>query len=336
MNSVLLFIKKLVKKNPFLTRIGLYILDKKNKFKAEKRRRHFEEKHCKWGKENPDKIFYVIRRSNFYVGWGSILSVILGRIAEIESKGWIPVVDLKNEKNAYLEEEEIGKKDAWEYYFEPLSGYGLEDIKKSKNIILSDGGEEIELLKPEDFDRDYNAEVFEKWKRMTNQYIHFRKNILEKMNQEMDSLFAKEDKVLGILARGTDYVARKPEGHPVQPEIEAVFEKAEWVMQTYHCNKIFLASEDKNIYENFLEKFGKENILVNHKKWIDYTGDKFLSEFSSERKNDKYLGGLEYLTTLYILSQCPCIIGGRTSATPLVACLAEKTEYTYFWDLGVY
>ncbi len=333
---MLKFVKKLVKRNSFLTKIGFYLLDRINGYKNEKRRRYFEEKRCKWGKENANKVFYVIRRANCYVGWGSILSVIIGRIAEIEDKGWIPVVDLKNEKNAYIEDDEIGKKDVWEYYFEPLAGYGLEDIQRSRNIILSNGGEDIELLKPEDFDRDYNAILFMKWKRLTKQYIRFRKSVLDKMNQEMKNLFNKEDKVLGILARGTDYVARKPKGHPIQPEVEKIFQKAEWVMRTYDCNKIFLATEDKSIYKKFIEKFGKEMVSVNQKTWIDYTGDKLLSEFSNERKNDKYLKGLEYLTTLYILSKCPCIIGGRTSATPLVVCMAEKTEYTYFWDLGVY
>jgi len=330
-------IKRFVKKSPFLTKVGLYLLDKQNQYEKEKRKRRFEEKHCSWGKENPDKVFYIIRRSDYYVGWGSLLSVIIGRIAEAEDKGWIPVVDLKNEKNAYIEDGEIGEKDAWEYYFEPLAGYGLEDIQKSKNIILSDGGgENVELLKPIDFDRNYNTELFIKWKRLTKQYIHLRKSVLDKINREMENLFHNEDKILGILARGTDYVARKPKEHPVQPEVEVLFEKAEWVMQTYHCNKIFLASEDKAIYKNFIKRFGKENVLINQKEWINYAGDKLLSEFSNERKDDKYLKGLEYLTTLYILSKCPCIIGGRTSATPLIACMAENTEYVYFWDLGVY
>lgn len=330
------FLKRMVKRNAFLTRVGLYLLDKKNQYKKRQKDKYFEERRCRWGRENADKTFYVIRRSNFYVGWGSILSVIIGRIAEIEDKGWIPVVDLKNEKNAYIEDCEIGKKDAWEYYFEPLAGYGLKDIEKSKNIILSDGGEDIELLKPENFDKSYNEMLFLKWKRLTSQYIHFRKDILEKMTQEMSGLFDQEDKVLGVLARGTDYIARRPKGHPVQPEVEVIFEKAEQVMKMYHCNKIFLASEDQTIYKKFMRKFGKEMVMVNKKIWIDYKGDKFLSEFTGGRENDRYLKGLEYLTTLYILSQCPCIIGGRTSATPLVACMTEKAEYTYFWDLGVY
>ena len=329
-------IKKMMKRDTFLYRMGLHLLNVKSNYKLWRRKKHFEEKHCKWGKENPDKTFYIIRRSNYYVGWGSMLSVIIGRIAESEVKGWIPVVDLKNEKNAYLEDDEIGKKDAWEYYFQPLCGYGLDDIKHSKNIILSDGGENIELLSPGDFDKKHNEDLFYKWRGLTKKYIRFREDVEDKMKREMEELFEERDKVVGILARGTDYTARKPKGHPVQPELEQLFERTEWVEEKFQCNKIFLATEDKNIYQKFIAKFGKEKVVVNKKAWIDYKGSCLLSELSGTRENDRYLSGLEYLTTLYILSKCPCIIGGRTSAIPLVMCMTESPEYTYFWDLGVY
>jgi hypothetical protein len=51
---------------------------------------------------------------------------------------------------------------------------------------------------------------------------------------------------------------------------------------------------------------------------------------------DKYLSGLEYLSSLNILSKCPCFIGGRTAGTIGVYLMTDGFEYDYTWDKGFY
>ena len=64
--------------------------------------------------------------------------------------------------------------------------------------------------------------------------------------------------MLGILARGTDYVAARPKGHPIQPEPCQIIAKAEEILEKYSCDGIYLATEDQDIYERLQEAFAKE------------------------------------------------------------------------------
>ena len=52
-------------------------------------------------------------------------------------------------------------------------------------------------------------------------------------------MFGKEDKVLGIRCRGTDYIKEKPKNHPVQPEISDVLREAKRIISEHHCTKFF-------------------------------------------------------------------------------------------------
>ena len=62
-----------------------------------------------------------------------------GACAYAVKQGYIPVIDMQNGRNTYLEEGKVGRENAWEYYFEQPCGYRLADIRDAKNVILSDG-----------------------------------------------------------------------------------------------------------------------------------------------------------------------------------------------------
>ena len=99
----------------------------------------WRERRVSYGKENPDKTFYVIRRASCKVGLFSHVMTNMGLVKYALDRGYIPVIDMQNTKNTYLEPDQVGKVNAWEFYFEQPCGYSLRDIKKSKNVILSNG-----------------------------------------------------------------------------------------------------------------------------------------------------------------------------------------------------
>ena len=49
-----------------------------------------------YGKANPDKIFYVIRRHDIHAGLFSYAATNLGSAVAAADKGYIPVVDMMN------------------------------------------------------------------------------------------------------------------------------------------------------------------------------------------------------------------------------------------------
>jgi hypothetical protein len=146
------------------------------------------------------------------------------------------------------------------------------------------------------------------------------------------------NKVLGILCRGTDYLLKKPKHHPIQPEPEEVIKKAEEVIKEQKCDKIYLATEDQYIYNLFKIYFGDLLLQNNQRKFerSDLDNVQYLAQIGFDREQDKYLTGLEYLSSIYLLSKCSCFIGGRTSGTIGVHLLSDGFEYDYTWNLGSY
>lgn len=288
-----------------------------------------------FGSCNPDKQIYVIRRSDANCGLFSYFITVLGHLKTADEKGYVPVVDMQNYENTYLYQNELGKINSWEYYFEPVSEVTIEQAYNSKNVILSDSG--IPRVIPEGTISSLMNEngVMDAWRMLYKKYIRLKPEVKAKMDEERSMLIQPGERILGVICRGTDYTNFKPVGHWVQPDASVIIEKAEKCMDEWNCDKIFLATEDTDVYEEFKKAF-PGRVIVNSKQWVQYDGKQGINNYGSARDNDKMLQGLEYLTTIYILSKCNCLIGGRAGGTVGAMVMSEGYEKQYFWDLGKY
>lgn len=285
------------------------------------------------GTEYPDKTFYIIRRIDS-AGLFSIFISVLGQIKVAIDNGYIPVVDMMDYPNNYLEQSLIGKRNSWEYYFEQPCGYDLKEAYSGMNLILCEAHLYQEY--PDDtldflYDTDGRLSF---WKEIAKKYINIKPEMLQSIEKEYEKLIKKGDRVLGILARGTDYVALRPPQHPVPPDVDMIMADADHIFTEKACNKVFVATEDKKIAE-ILKKHYAKAYLTNKREFVDYQGG-YICETSINRENDKYLQGKEYLTTIYILSKCNCIIAARASGTVAADIMSQGWEYAKYYDLGVF
>ena len=109
-------------------------------------------------------------------------------------------------------------------------------------------------------------------------------------------------------------------------------------MVAQKLNYIYLATEDQDIYELFQTEFGE--ILLTNKQdrfsQSELAKIPYLYQVKHNRENDKYLLGLEYLSSMHILSKCHSFIGGRTRGTTGVLLMTDGFEYQYIWNLSMY
>lgn len=295
-----------------------------------------EEKDVSFGRENPDKTFLAIRR-NDRCGLGSYIVTNIRYIDRALKNNMIPVIDMKNYDNAYHTNSTIGKENVWEYYFEqPYIQYGLADIYKSQHVHLTN----IRILPPKngepDFTMDFfdNADAINHFRKIAHDYIRLNEKTSTLINEQYKKIIDSDDYVLGVVLRGTDYTWSKPKNHPIQPSIEEVIRKCKEVMREKGCNKIFLATEDKAIFKSFINEF-ESRCVTNDKMFVDYTGGG-INGYTFDRPNDGYLRGMEYLTTMTILSKCDCLVAGRCGASVVATIMSERYDYSYYYDLGVY
>lgn len=304
------------------------------RYRDRKRENYWKEHSKRFGSENPDKTFYVIRRRDCYCGLFSLFLTNLQRIDDALKAGYIPVVDMQNDFNIYLAKDKIGRENAWEYYFKQPMGYSLQDISRSRNVIIGSGA--VPQMFPYlqiDFLNGRTGEL-EYWRKLVKKYMVLSDDAMQKVEEEYSRLFASTDKVLGVKCRGTDYANGKPRNHPIQPTPEQAVLKAEEIFREQGCTKVFLATEDAAFYHIFSERFG-DKLIANKTEYADYQGGSAGKE-EYEREGGGYKAGMEYLVTTMLLARCHCLCAGCVSATVGALLLTEGYEYTYLFDLGIY
>lgn len=261
----------------------------------------------------PDKTFFIIRPGKIFMGLAALEQLIAGSCAYAKRRGYIPVVDFRNSWTIYHEEGEVGKINTWEYYYEQPGGYSLEEALSAKHTII-DGGYVPFLVFQKLWYID-NPAMYESSFSVFNRYIRLNTAVKESIAPECNRLCQSGKKLLGVVCRGTDYVGMQPAGHAVPPTAVEAIETARTVMREHGCDRVFIATEDADVLAAFQAAFGEE-LLYNEALRFSVQPGRALTNYETDvkREHDRYLRGIEYLTTLTMLAQCDCLIGSRCSA----------------------
>jgi len=138
------------------------------------------------------KIFRIILAQKH--GFCSNVFGVLKELKNAEVNHEIPIVFWN--KNSLYYERRYGR-NAWEYYFEPVSSYSLKDIRfyNHKTNIIGAGHFGFKL----DEGKAFRETVHRCW----NDYIHAKSHIIEKMDRFYDKEM-KDHHCLGVHIRVTD------------------------------------------------------------------------------------------------------------------------------------
>ena len=280
------------------------------------------------------KTVCILTKKASNSGLFAIFRQFLGGIAYADRMAMIPVVDMKSHINAYLYEKEVGHINAWEYYFEQPAGISLDDVSSYEKTVSLEVGlypiprQDLSLFYNEDGKLDY-------WRGLCKKYIRLSPAVLERIEREKQKFTGK--RVLGVSLRGTDYISLQLHDHPIQPDADMALAKAKEVMNERNYDALYLSTEDKKIVERFKEVLGEKLILPDSEYVdFDYTASDYITEYTTNRENDKYLMGLEYVVSKLLLRECKGVIMSITNGTATMMCLSEGFEYMYIFDLGFY
>lgn len=291
------------------------------------------ERRYSFGDENADKTFYVIGVNHTTAGLFAIVKSVFCHIFYAVKKGYIPVVDMENFKSQLSEGTNGGN--AWESYFEQPCGYNLKDISKSKNIIRSaslpfPNGVEI------GFDTLINTDFYDKYHSSFIKYIRPCPAVRQYIETKYKSIINNHQRIIGVLVRGTDYVENHPKGHPIQPTMPQALAKVKQIMDKYDYRNVFLATEDKNIYNYFKDTFGDKLLFSGQKLYSGMNGKKFLSEMSVSDYSEKWQDIVNYYASIHILSKCEGLSAGLTCGSICAYLISDSFRHVHFWNLGKY
>lgn len=290
-----------------------------------------------WGEAMPDSHFLVIRRDENGVGLFSYFITVLGWLRFAESHGMIPVVDMQNDKNIYQDRTSGRRENSWSFYFDQPCHYNLTDIKDARNVTVARGFLPDAGFLPIVWDQKTPMQLSEvdSWRRLVSRYIRIRHNALKPFfNADFEQAIRSKEGVLGVLARGTDYAKLRPEGHPVQPAAEEIFEQISHLekVEGWRFSYIYLVTEDREIEEKFYTQYA-HRLIVAKQGTIAYKSG-YLSKCADVAHNR--IRGAAYLKAIYDLSRCDYLVGGRTSGSLGAVLLTSGFKGQYLFDKGVY
>ena len=277
---------------------------------------------------NPNKpTYYIIRRLDETTELSDIFLIVMGHVRYALSKGWLPVVDMQNYPNIYLDPEKIGKENSWEYYFEQPFRFGVEQAYEGENVVLSNGSgvksspdSSMNLLWKK------NDELVE-WRMLFKLgLMAIKPELLKEFSAMREKIFSLDDIVLGVLLRGgTD---KKIKGRPIAPPAEFAVNAVNERFQAWGCEKILLATDDPNVTETFKNAFGDRCVSLDQLYTVCYDTDTDEINF--------FLQGKKHLAQTVLLAGCNSLIAERRADTTITMLSAKKFEHSLFFNLGNY
>lgn len=293
---------------------------------------------------NSTEKYLIFQRVDF-TGLMTHVFLVMGWIKYSLENDYILLVDTSKGNNPYLENDE----NTWEVYYkqpmlnEKVDKTFIERIMKEENYSYVPYSTrhgfrysrsvprwltkvfKPKVLFPQDIDFCKDEESLKYWEALYHQYIFFQSGIKKYIEDEFQRVIGSHGKILGVLIRGAGYRKAKPYMHHIQPEMDSLIKKIDEFKENYQWDYIYLATEEEK-YEELLKKQYPGMILTNKRTY---------DKDSPERHGHQ--AGLEYLSSMHILSKCNMLIAGLCGGSQAAVLMNQhQYEHVYLFDIGKY
>ena len=268
-----------------------------------------------FGKKNPDKIFYVIWL-DVGSGFFSNLSSVLCHLKIADTLGMVPIIDFQNFGTLYNENVPINNtKNAWEYYFEPVSQFNLDEVYNSKNVFFCSG------LYPSSM--SYNITTIDGlYDEIYRKYVFLKGHVEDCLKKYLESF---KHRVLGVHFRGKEQ--NLAPGHSFAPTEKQMIKYTDEIIEKYDIGKIFLVTEEQRYLDLFINNYGERVFYTN-----SFRSYKVNSYNLRPRENHRYLLGLEILIDAKLLSMCSGILCGDSNVSEYARFINNK-EFEFIYTI---
>jgi len=263
-----------------------------------------------FGEKNGDKNFYVIWRDEYGAGFFSNYTFVICHILLAKKKNFIPIIDFENFKTLYNEDQEINSsRNAWNYYFDSLNKYPLEEVYQSQNVFFCDGR----------FPRGFSYNLTE----IDGAEVIAKKlNLNKNVKNFIDNSLAIDSSYLGVHFRGKEQ--NLAAGHSFGPTYKQIVTNSKMLLEKYNLSKIFVVTEDPKAIEALLKNFPNQVFFTDSFRVENGNAYNYLNS----RLNHRYRLGLEILRDAYLLSQCGGILYSDSNVNEF-ARLINSNQYRF-------
>ena len=285
-----------------------------------------------YGSDHPDKLFYDLYIDAPSKGFFALLNQTLDGLKYAERYHLVPVVTWSS-KCLYKENGAVnGSHNPFNYFFEEINEFSRKDLTTAKNVLKYNYGQRAldkdhqfgvvakTIIENNMYD-EYIAESAEIYRK----YIRIRKSILDTID-DVKAQIGFGDSVLGVHVRATDF-SKGYINHAVMVTANEYIENVRAALSEQDFDKIYLATDDAKVVKEFEKEF--PGMVIYDPGSFRSTDGNAVHFSSSERKNHKYLLGVEVITDMYLLSECAGLIGGYSNVCIAAQIAKSSTGGTY-------
>lgn len=305
---------------------------------------------CHFGNDNSDKLLYFIDIKSNAMGFGAFFRWAVHILYDAENIKAIPVIRF-GEGCPYLENNNfMNTNNPFEYYFEQPTGFGVDDIYQSHNVVVFNGwslvriDENLGIIKNDDDMpvgyQNITEDYLQTLGTIVKKYIRLNKQTKKFLEESVESIFPEDwqnKKILAVHVRGTDFALHWDQ-HPNIVQPDDFFKVIDKAINNNGFEYIFLATDDSLRLELFKEKY-KDKLLY-FKDVHRSSGKVNVSFEKNDRLNNNYLNGLEVLRDMYTMAYCNGFLAGLSqvsvSARIINRSLTRHFEYEQIIDKGIY
>ena len=285
-----------------------------------------------YGDQNPNELIYLIFLDNFALGFFSLFLAVMDGLYFAERFHMIPVVEYCDQC-LYCEGYPVnGGKNVFEYYFEPVSDISVTEARRSRNVAKYkpchrnlDG--EITVLGSYLVNSGQEKDYMAKRAELYTKYIRLKPDVRKFIEQSIADILGRK-KCIGVHVRGTDF-RNGYRDHAVAVALDQYLDATSEAVRNHGFERIFLATDEESAIEQFRQRFGDSVVYYND---VFRSRDGEPVHFSeSNRKNHRYLMGLEVLRDMYTLAECDGLICcySNVSITARIVRLSTGNPYEY-------
>ena len=209
-------------------------------------------------------------------------------------------------------------RNVYNYYFEQPFSANEDSLKNAKSVVVYDSRNrrKAEMLNG-DVIYQTTEEYMDQIAKIMKKYLKFNAETQAIISEQIHKRGVHED-VLGVHIRGTDYKSNY-KNHPqyISPQIYYIY--IDQAIQEYVFKKIYIATDDKEILQEFLSRYGSEMVLFS-KDTIRSEGNQGIHTIENvERPYHKYRLGIEVICDMCSLAAC----GGLVSSLSQVSLMSR-------------
>jgi hypothetical protein len=287
---------------------------------------NYSEQYKSFGSLNPTITFYIIRIRP--PGWGFFSTVffVLQGLLYAQRNNYIPFVDIETYwLREWSHRKKInGTRNAWCHFFNQVSNYSLEEVYKSKNVVLSDGSNILgrsHWLTNRKIEMATSPILLKDTKKLISSYLSLNEETSRHILATKKKLNWSPEETLGVFIRGTVYYSKTPMWEDRIPSLKFFISEVDKFLTKKQLKNIYIATEDYRIYLALQKRFSGNHILPSIRYNLDQSAEEWISLQKTTYDSGLIMGytkTLDYLSEMTLLSECTNFIGTLSNASAFV------------------